>query len=74
MNDEGRVLDGKDRQEGGPAGVMGWDERYWTRFLKGMVTDRNTRSIGKPSLSAPLLRPSPFIKLVAKTAVFPVWQ
>jgi hypothetical protein len=42
MNDEGRVLDGKDRQEGGPVDVMGRDERYWMRFLKGMFTDRNT--------------------------------
>jgi hypothetical protein len=29
------VLDG---QKGDPAGVKGVEERYWTRFLKGMVT------------------------------------
>jgi hypothetical protein len=33
------VLDG---QEGGSEGVRGLKERYWMRFLKGMVTDRNT--------------------------------
>jgi hypothetical protein len=33
------VLDG---QEDGPAGVEGLEEKYWMRFLKGMVTDRNT--------------------------------
>jgi hypothetical protein len=36
-----RVLDGSDRQEGGSVGVRGLKERYWMRFLKGMVTDRN---------------------------------
>jgi hypothetical protein len=44
MNDEGRVLDGMDGQEGGSAGVKGRKERYWMRFLKGMVTDCNTVS------------------------------
>jgi hypothetical protein len=34
------VLDG---QEGDSVGVRGLKERYWMRFLKGMVTDRNTR-------------------------------
>jgi hypothetical protein len=34
MSDEVRVLDGSD-------GVRGLKERYWMRFLKGMVTDRN---------------------------------
>jgi hypothetical protein len=42
MSDEGRVLDGKDGQEGGSTGVRGQKERYWMRFLRGMVTDRNT--------------------------------
>jgi hypothetical protein len=37
-----RVLDGSDRQEGGSGGIRGLKERYWMRFLKGMVTDRNT--------------------------------
>jgi hypothetical protein len=36
-----RVLADSDRQEGGSAGVRGLKERYWMRFLKGMVTDRN---------------------------------
>jgi hypothetical protein len=36
------VLDVLDGQEGGSAGVKGVKERYWIRFLKGMVTDRNT--------------------------------
>jgi hypothetical protein len=40
-SDEERVLDGMDRQEGGSAGARGGKERYWMRFLKGMVTDRN---------------------------------
>jgi hypothetical protein len=31
-----------DRQEDGSAGVRGVKERYWMRFLKGMVTDRNS--------------------------------
>jgi hypothetical protein len=42
MNDEEMILDGPEGQEGGSADVMGWNERYWMRFLKGMVTDRNT--------------------------------
>jgi hypothetical protein len=29
-------------QEGDSVGVRGLKERYWMRFLKGMVTDRNT--------------------------------
>jgi hypothetical protein len=33
------VLDG---QEDGSGGVEGLMERYWMRFLKDMVTDRNT--------------------------------
>jgi hypothetical protein len=37
-----RVLDGPEEQEGGSADVMERKERYWMRFLKGMVTDRNT--------------------------------
>jgi hypothetical protein len=41
MNDEEMVLDGPERQEGGSVDVMERKERYWTRFLKGMVTDRN---------------------------------
>jgi hypothetical protein len=36
------VLDGLGRQEGDSGGVRGLKERYWKRFLKGMVTDRNT--------------------------------
>jgi hypothetical protein len=36
------VLDGPEGQEGGSADVMVRNERYWMRFLKGMVTDRNT--------------------------------
>jgi hypothetical protein len=31
-------------QEGDSVGVRGLKERYWIRFLKGMVTDRNTTS------------------------------
>jgi hypothetical protein len=31
-----------DGQEGSFAGVKEWKERYWMRFLKGMVMDRNT--------------------------------
>jgi hypothetical protein len=41
MNDEEMVLDGPEGQEGGSADVMERKERYWMRFLKGMVTDRN---------------------------------
>jgi hypothetical protein len=41
-NDEEMVLDG---QEGDPEGVKGMEERYWMRFLKGMVTDRNIRPV-----------------------------
>jgi hypothetical protein len=41
ISDEEMVLDGSDRQEGGSGGVRGLEERYWMRFLKGMVTDRN---------------------------------
>jgi hypothetical protein len=40
-SDEGRVLDGVDNDKDGSAGVKGLKERYWMRFLKGMVTDRN---------------------------------
>jgi hypothetical protein len=36
------VLDG---QEGDSGGVKGLKERYWMRFLKGMVMDRNTFSL-----------------------------
>jgi hypothetical protein len=42
MNDEGMILDEQDGQEGGSVGVRGLKERYWMRFLKGMVTDRNS--------------------------------
>jgi hypothetical protein len=48
MNDEGRVLDGKDRQEGDSAGIRGLEERCWMRFLKGMVTDRNNHPLIHP--------------------------
>jgi anthranilate/para-aminobenzoate synthase component I len=41
MNDEEMVLDESEGQEGGSADVMERKERYWIRFLKGMVTDRN---------------------------------
>jgi hypothetical protein len=41
MNDEEMVLDGPEGQEGGSVTVMERKERYWMRFLKGMVTDRN---------------------------------
>jgi hypothetical protein len=41
MDDEEMVLDGPEGQEGGSVGVRGLKERYWMRFLKGMVTDRN---------------------------------
>jgi hypothetical protein len=44
-NDEEMVLDRPDGQEGDSAGVKGLEERYWMRFLKGMVTDRNRRHI-----------------------------
>jgi hypothetical protein len=30
--------------------------------------------MGKPSWTPPLLRPKEFMRLVAKTAVLPVWQ
>jgi hypothetical protein len=36
------VLDDADGLGGGSVGVKGMKERYWTKFLKGMVTDRNT--------------------------------
>jgi hypothetical protein len=36
-----KVLDETDGQGGGSVGVKGVKERYWARFLKGMVTDRN---------------------------------
>jgi hypothetical protein len=36
------VLEGSHGEEGGSVHVMEWKERYWMRFLKGMVTDRNT--------------------------------
>jgi hypothetical protein len=42
MNDEEMVLDGPEGQEGGSVDVMERKERYWMRFLKGMVTDRNS--------------------------------
>jgi hypothetical protein len=42
MNDEEKVLDGPEGQEGSSGDVMEREERYWMRFLKGMVTDRNT--------------------------------
>jgi hypothetical protein len=42
MNEEEMVLDGPEGQEGGSADVMERKERYLMRFLKGMVTDRNT--------------------------------
>jgi hypothetical protein len=41
MNDERGVLDGMDGQEGGFGVLKEQKERYWMRFLKGMVTDRN---------------------------------
>jgi hypothetical protein len=41
-SDEEMFLEGPDGQEGGFIGVMERKERYWMRFLKGMVTDRNT--------------------------------
>jgi hypothetical protein len=44
MSDEDWVLDEADRQEGDSGGVEGLKERYWIRFLKGMVTDCNTSS------------------------------
>jgi hypothetical protein len=46
MNDEEMVLDGLEGQEGGSADVMEQKERYWMRFLMGMVTDRNSLSAG----------------------------
>jgi hypothetical protein len=42
MNDEEMILDGSEGQEGGSANEMEWKERCWMRFLKGMVTDRNS--------------------------------
>jgi hypothetical protein len=41
MSDEDGILDEADGQEGDSAGVKGLEERYWMRFLKGMVTDHN---------------------------------
>jgi hypothetical protein len=43
------VLDGLGRQEGDSGGVKGLKERYWMKFLKGMVTDRNTTHIRRTS-------------------------
>jgi hypothetical protein len=50
MDDEGRILDGMDGQEGSFAGVKEWKERYWMRFLKGMVTDRNSAHVSSLQL------------------------
>jgi hypothetical protein len=36
------VLDG---QEGDPEGVKGLKERYWMRFLKGMVMNCNNHAV-----------------------------
>jgi hypothetical protein len=47
MSDKDWILDETDGQEGDSAGVKGLEERYWMRFLKGMVTDRN-RAAGRP--------------------------
>jgi hypothetical protein len=35
------ILNGTGGQEGGSADAKGLKERYWMRFLKGMVMDRN---------------------------------
>jgi hypothetical protein len=43
MNDEEMVLDGPEGQEGGSVEAQEEKKRCWMRFLKGMVTDRNTR-------------------------------
>jgi hypothetical protein len=40
-SDEGKVLDGIGDDKGDSMGVKGSKDRYWVRFLKGMVTDRN---------------------------------
>jgi hypothetical protein len=53
MKDKEGFLDGVDRQEGGSAGVEGLEERYWMRFLKGMVTDCNIVYISTADLSLP---------------------
>jgi hypothetical protein len=59
MNDEEMVLDGSDGQEGSSAGVKGLKERYWMRFLKGMVTDRNTCCPENPLTDAGLIAHGP---------------
>jgi hypothetical protein len=41
-SDEGGVLDETDDEEDGFAGGKGLMEKYWIRFLKGMVTDHNS--------------------------------
>jgi hypothetical protein len=41
------VLDGPEGQEGGSADVMERKERYWMRFLKGMVTDHNSLGLSE---------------------------
>src|SRR6266702_51421 len=44
-------------------------------MARGIIRCSNSgRSMGNPSLRAPLLRPRGCIRLVAKTAVFPVWE
>jgi hypothetical protein len=40
-SDEGKALNGIGDDKGGSMGVKGLKDRYWVRFLKGMVTDRN---------------------------------
>jgi hypothetical protein len=48
MSDEDWILDEADGQEGGSAGVKGLKERYWMRFLKGMVMDCNKKDCTCP--------------------------
>jgi len=44
----------------------------WSIAIEIMYCSNSRRSMGNPSLKAPLLRPRGCIRLVAKTAVFPV--
>jgi hypothetical protein len=54
-SDEGKLLNQMDGQEGGSAVRKEWKERCWMRFLKGMVTDRNTFTTLSNILSIPLI-------------------
>jgi len=46
----------------------------WSIAIEIMHCSNSRRSMGNPSLKAPLLRLRRCIRLIAKTAVFLVWQ